>query len=232
MRSCLKKRCLLVFLVLALSLFLPASSRQDDPLETPFFMEFFSHTASFNGELNGHLIFGNDKEVFYVPKLEPGVGFGFNVGRFRKNGQWIFSYQSSIHDASFRGINSQSYARAIGADSRVFLFKYPPIRPFILYGFFFPWMEVKNAAVKDGQRSAATFSGFGVNIGTGLVINFHPNITLSGGIVYRLLGIAYVKGIGKGWDLLNLSGKGYDTMQDVFLKVWGWKFSVSLGYTF
>lgn len=183
-----------------------------------------------DGDFDGKLVLGNLEKVFYVPKLDAGLGLSVGYGRTRKNGLWMVNFTRSIHDAAFRGIRSSASYNAIEFGGKGYLWTGGAVLPYIQVGFGLPWVHVRDAAERDGKIYDANYLGLSVNGGAGLLVPLGSRTFLTCGANYRFFAGMYAKGPGRGRDVTNLNIDRSGPRRDIFLKVPGLRIEVGIGY--
>jgi hypothetical protein len=236
------KGSLAVKILLAMSmllLVLGALAAQEEPIIVPepqerggFFFEATTQYLSFDDrDLNGRMVLGNADQVFFIPRVKPSLGFGFGVGRRFRSGLWSISYLVSGHDVSFQGQDGTAVARLVQVNSRTFLLRTYPLRPFIHFGLNFPWMQVRNnVADHGGKLHDATYLGVGANGGIGLLAPVSSRMFFSASVIYRFIAFLYARGPVKGIDVTDLFDDVTGTRHRWFLRTPVVALELSLGY--
>ncbi len=231
------KRCIILSALLLMSL--PAFA-QDAPVELPpvpdkgdFFFEVTTQYLSFSHrDLNGTMVLGNADQVFFIPRVTSGFGFGVGIGRRFRSGQWSLSYLSSGHDVTLQGLKSTAVSNLVQFNARTFLVKSPKMKPFIYVGLAFPWLKVvDSAAGQDGRLVDATFLGLGVNAGAGLLLPISSRMFFSGSLIYRYLAYLYANGPGVGIDVTDLFDDRTGPRHRPFLRAPALALELSIGYS-
>lgn len=184
------------------------------------------------GDLDGALALGTTEKVFYVPRLDAGLGLSVGYGQTRKNGLWMINLTRSVHDASFRGIGSSASYNAVEFGGRGYLWTRAPILPYIQAGFGLSLLHVRDAAERDGTIYDADYIGLSVNGGAGLIVPLGTRMFLTGGATYRYFAGMYAKGPGRGRDVTNLYIDRTGPRRHIFLKIPGLRFEAGVGYFF
>ncbi|MDD8013547.1 MAG: hypothetical protein PHX05_08730 [Acidobacteriota bacterium] len=212
---------------------------QDEPVVVPeprekgaFFLEATSQYLSFNAvDLNGSMVVGNADQVFYVPKIKPGLGFGIGFGRRFRSGLWAVSYLVSGHDANLSGRETTAVSRLVQINSRTFLFRTSPLRPFLHFGLIFPWLKVRDdVADRNGKLHDATYGGVGVNAGAGILAPVSSRMFFSASLIYRFIGYLYAYGPVKGIDVTDLFDDVVGPRHRRYLRAPVIALELSLGY--
>ena len=109
---------------------------------------------------------------------------------------------------------------------KVDVFAHDQVRPYILFGFGFPWLTIENGLAEldydyyldDYVLSFEdeTFFGFALNAGAGLAYYFHPQWAVTGGVIYR-------------WNWFT-SAEGSDLDDNLLERAFC--FNVGIAYTF
>jgi hypothetical protein len=232
----MKRRVLLSMLLLMCSWALA----QDAPAELPpvpdkgdFFFEVTTQYLSFSHrDLNGNMVLGNAAQVFYIPRVKSGFGFGIGFGRRYRSGLWSLSYLSSGHDVSFQQHKSTAVSNLVEFNARTFVLKTRALKLFVYLGLDFPWLKVyDNAADDRGRTYDATYLGLGVNAGAGVLVPVSARMFFSGSVVYRYLAYLYANGPGVGIDVTDLFDDRTGPRHHPYLRAPVLALELSLGYS-
>jgi hypothetical protein len=216
-----------------------AAAAQEPPVVVPqppdkgaFFIEATAHTISFSQhDLYGGMVVGNADQVFYVPRVKPGLGFGLGFGRRLRSGLWSVSYLVAGHDASFQGRDSTAVSHLLQINSRTYLLKTDSLKLFAHFGLVFPWLTVRDdVADRRGVIHDATYLGVGVNAGGGLMLPVSSRMFFSASLIYRLIGYLYAKGPVKGIDVTDLFDDVSGPRHRRYLRAPALALELSLGY--
>lgn len=229
----------LVFAWALVLLLASAAPAQEPPVIVPaprekgaFFFEATAHALSFSRrDLNGGMVVGNADQVFYVPRVKPGLGFGLGFGRRFRSGLWSISYLVSGHDAAFQDRESTAVSRLVQINSRTYLLRTDLLRLFAHFGLVFPWLTVRND-VADSHKALhdATYLGVGFNAGGGLMLPLSSRMFFSASLIYRLIGYLYAKGPVKGIDVTDLFDDVSGPRHRRYLRAPALALELSLGY--
>lgn len=227
-------------LACSLALLLAAAApAQETPAAVPpprdkgaFFFEATAHSLSFSRrDLYGGMVVGNADQVFYVPRVKPGFGFGLGFGRRFRSGLWSVSYLVSGHDAAFQGRDSTAVSRMVQINSRTYLLRTEPLKLFAHFGLVFPWLTVrKDVADKHSVLHDATYMGVGFNAGGGVMFPVSTRMFFSASLIYRLIGYLYARGPVKGIDVTDLFDDVSGPRHRRYLRAPALALELSLGY--
>lgn len=153
------------------------------------------------GEFDGHHFFTAD-EVYTVPHVDNGPGFGIVIGGRTDNGAVELGYQRSSHDTSYLStsylniIKSKATYNVIDLNFKIDVFARKQLRPYILFGVGIPWLTIKDGAYRHyaAPHEDETFIGVDLNLGAGVAYYFQPQWALTGGVIYRWNWFSYVEG--------------------------------------
>ncbi len=198
-----------------------------------FFFEVTTQYMSFGQrDLNGAMVLGNEVQLFFIPRVKPGIGFGVGFGRRFRSGLWSFSYLVSGHDVTFQGRSGTAVSRLLQINSRTYLLKTSGLKVFAHFGLNFPWLKVDDNAVdRSGNVFNATYLGVGVNVGAGLLVPISSRMFFSGSLIYRLVGYLYAQGPGRGIDVTDLFDDGDGSRHRFYLRAPIMALQLSLAYT-
>jgi hypothetical protein len=214
-------------------------SSEEAPIVVPpvidngaFFLEVTTQFLSFSHrDLDGTMVLGNAEQVFYIPRVKPGFGFGVGFGRRLRSGMWSVSYMGSGHDVTFQDRKGTATVNLVQFNSRTFLLKTPSLKIFAHFGLNFPWMKAyHNSADAQGKIVDATYLGLGVNAGAGLLVPLSSRMFFSGSIIYRYIGFLYARGPQAGIDVTDLFEDRSGPRHRYFLRAPAWALELSLGY--
>lgn len=195
------------FWILALTLASVGTAAGEDgvPAEKGFFFSLSGQSLNLRGDLDGQLVLWHFEKAFSVPRLESSLGLGFGFGYRSESGLWEFAYTHSSPKMVLGGTPGLAGYTSLEINGWAIPWKNIPVQPYFLLGLCIPWLTVPDGARMGGSIYDATYTGAGVNVGGGLLLNLGKRLFLSGGIKYRYLGFFYVNGGGKGRDITYLS---------------------------
>lgn len=158
---------------------------------------------SMSGEFDNSRFFTSTlAEVFDVPDVDDGTGFGVLLGLKSERVALEFGYQRSSHDttSSFvdigKGGKSEASYNVIDLNLKVDVFTRDKLRPHILFGIGIPWLTI-DGSLYDGISDSyedETFRGFAFNAGAGVAYYLRPQWALTGGLIYRWNRFSSVEG--------------------------------------
>ena len=184
------------------------------------------------GDLDGTLALGTTEKVFYVPKLDPGLGLSIGYGRTLKTGVWMVNFTRSVHDASFRGTGSSASYNAVEFGGKGYLTTRAPFFPYLQVGFGVSSLHVNDAAERGGKIYDANYLGLSVNGGGGVLVPVGPRVFLTAAATYRFFAGMYAKGPGRARDVTNLYIDRTGPRRKIFLKIPGLRLEAGVGYFF
>jgi hypothetical protein len=193
-----------VIVSLALLSVLSAAAQDVKPSTNGFYLAFSGQSLGFKGDFDGSLVLWHFEMAFYIPVLKSAIAPGLGLGYKRDAWQWELLYIGSGHRAVLPDREVDSSFHSIELDSRTFLIRNFPLKPYLLLGLSIPWLNVDSGSELYGVRHNAAYIGFGVNLGGGLQWEIAPFLFVSGGALYRIIGYYYVSGEGKGRDITDL----------------------------
>ena len=184
--------------------------------------------ARMSGDFDNTVSYYGYDDVYDVPYVDDGTGFGVVLGARVPKGAVEFSYQRTRHDTISLLTLSEGEAtyNIIDLNFKLDVFARDQVRPYILFGFGFPWLTVENGHAEleydyyldeyDYSFDDETFFGFALNAGAGLAYYFHPQWAVTGGVIYR-------------WNWFT-SAEGSDLDDNLLEKAFC--FNVGIAYTF
>ena len=219
--------CICLGFILCLPL--EADESESDSPGNRYYLGFHYNQLSFEGELDGKLVLGNYERVFFIPKLKPDQGLSLSFGQIREKGILEGYLLTASHRAQLQDRTTDASYTVLGIDAKIYLFSKPRIKPYVLSGVNGSWVKVKNGAEGNAGLTDATYWGLGINLGVGLLAEISSRMFVSVGYTYRLVGLLYAYGVGKGRDVMDLYVDRWGERRDSFLKVLGRNFVVSFG---
>jgi opacity protein-like surface antigen len=197
-----------------------------------FFLEVITQSLAFSHrDLDGALVLGNADQVFYVPRVRFGLGFGVGFGRRLRSGMWSVSYSASGHDVTFQERNGSATMNLVQFNARTFLLKTQALKVFAHFGLNFPWLTVyDDSADRYGKVFDATYLGLGFNAGAGVQVPVSDRMFFSASILYRYIGFLYARGPQAGIDVTDLFEDRSGPRHPYFLRAPAWALELSLGY--
>jgi len=132
-----------------------------------------------------------DLDLFNVPEVGNGTGFGLYLGRRLDRLSFEFGYQRTVHDTT-------SVIPVIGKQDGVYnvvdlnvkfdLVAQGRLRPYLLIGGGIPWLTIENNKSPDDGVTwdkDMRFVGGCLNAGIGVSYYFHPQWALTAGLIQR-----------------------------------------------
>lgn len=172
--------------------------------------------GDFEGTVTYHFV--GTTILHRFPKIESGRGFGILIGGYKGKIAGELYYSCSNHDTSFiysdlngNGIydageeaiyKKDGECQVIGGNIKYYfanLFR-NNIRAFGELGIFVPQITMENGAYKEGfyyDTADVTFTGYGADLGLGVLIHLHPNLAVTAKAAFRYIRIREVTAFGK-----------------------------------
>lgn len=172
--------------------------------------------GDFEGVVTGKFV---DSTVFCrFPKIEDGRGFGILIGGYKGKIAGEVYYSCSNHDTSFifSDFNGNGFydvgeeavykkdgeCQVIGGNIKYYfanLFR-NNIRAFGEFGIFVPQITMENGAYQENSyhnTADVTFTGYGADLGLGVLIHLHPNLAVTGRAAFRYIRIKEATAFGQ-----------------------------------
>jgi len=244
----LRPRMLLVAAVLSALLAVPAAAQVSDLGSTAasapatygargFYIEPFFSTCSIGGDFNGQTHLGDGSELFLMPKINSSSGLGIGAGYKTPGGSFGVYYFGSSHSMTATVLNYPSgYNGSYSAFGLLFTQQFGlnnRFQPYVTAGINMARVTVTGGAFTQTQIGDATFSGFGIDAGAGLLFYATPQIFVRAGLLYRETVFGWVKGLldeAKPMSTLYLDFA--QTQVATIRLAGGLAFMLSAGYTF
>lgn len=237
------KNIFFMVLVFGLLFGLASASRGEEKEEGMYF-SILGVENSIGGDFKGTVTgrFVDSTVLIRIPEIESGNGFGILIGGYTKKLAGEIYYICSNHDTSFEfydlnrnGINDggaedvvyyqDGECQIFGVNAKYIfasLFK-DNLRFFGQFGLFVPKISMEQGAYQEddiNDTADVTFTGYGADLGLGVLIHLHPKWAISGSSVYRYIRIKEATAFGE--DRVppdNMDGSG-------------WSYSVGINYYF
>ena len=181
--------------------------------------------------MDGKLILGNYERKFFLPKLRPDQGLSLSFGQMRRKGMLEGYILTSSHRAQIQDLIVDAGYTVLGIDAKIYLLSRLRIKPYLLSGINGTWVKVQDGALGKAGAADATYWGLGVNLGVGLLTEISSNLFVSIGYTYRMMGLLYAYGVGKGRDVMDLYVDTWGERRDSFIKALAKNFVVTIGIT-
>ena len=137
-------------------------------------------------------------DLFDLPEVDAGTGFGVVLGMKRDRVALELGYQRSSHDTSSFFVvapgESEASYNVIDLNFKVDVLARDKLRPYILFGFGIPWLTIDGSAFDGTKYYDETFHGFAFNLGAGVAYYLRPQWALTGGLMYRYSWFSSVEG--------------------------------------
>ncbi len=221
------KRLALGVVVMA-CLFLSARAEGPAPGDRRgFFLAFSGQSLAPRGDQSDGLTLWHFDKAFFVPRLESAADYGLALGFRREGGLWELNVSTAKPPGSVGTTAHDVHLTRVELNGWGIPWKHIVIQPYYLLGLSLALMSVTDGSRLGGTVSDAAYTGFGLNLGAGLLGNIGRHLFVSGGVKYRWTWFFYVNGGGRGRDItkLSLSRNG----SEVFGR---WLSAPSLGLSF
>jgi hypothetical protein len=202
--------CLLPLLLAAGVLGAEGAGVWDEPR---FYVGGLCANCTVLGDFTGDLYLTDGYQLFAVPEVGNGWGFGGLAGlRMRRLGGEV-SYTRSTHVGMWNGTAEfESRQKTVGVDLRIFPLRWGPFEPFALLGACFVKLTVFDG-VTDGSVSVdAAYWEIGLDLGGGISLGIGKRLSLVVQAVYHWARYNTVDDVwGLNLTITNgLGGSGYD----------------------
>ncbi|NLW45927.1 MAG: hypothetical protein GXY86_01095 [Firmicutes bacterium] len=221
-----------------------ASASRGEEKEEGMYFSILGVENSIGGDFKGTVTGGfvDSTVLIRIPEIKNGSGFGILIGGYTEKLAGELYYSCSKHDTSFKfydlncnGFNDggaedtvyyqDGECQVFGANAKWFfanLFD-SNFRFFGQLGFFVPKISMEHGAYQEDDvddTADVSFTGYGVDLGLGVIIHLHPKWAITGSSVYRYIRIKEATAFGE--DRIPS-----DTMVGS-----GWSYSVGINYYF
>lgn len=237
------KNSLFLVLVLGLLFGLASASRGEEKEEGMYF-SILGVENSIGGDFKGTVTgqFVNSTVLIRIPEIENGSGFGILIGGYtgKMAGEIYYSY--SKHDTSFKfydlncnGFNDggaedvvyyqDGECQVLGANVKYYFANFfnNNFRFYGQLGLFVPKISMKQGAYQENDfndTANVTFTGYGADLGLGVLFHLHPKWAITGSSVFRYIRIKEVTAFGE------------DRIPSDKMDGTGWSHSVGISYYF
>ncbi len=199
------KRLALVALGLAWFI-LPALGQPEDPNDRKgFFFALSGQTLAPKGDQSDGLTLWHFDKAFFVPRLASVIDYGLALGFRREGGLWELNVSAAKPPGTVGTTAHEVRLTRIELNGWGIPWKHVFIQPYYLLGLSLAFMSVTDGSRLGGTISDAAYTGFGLNLGGGLLGNIGRHLFVSGGVKYRWTWFYYVNGGGRGRDITKLT---------------------------
>ncbi len=132
-----------------------------------------------------------DLDLFNVPDVDNGAGFGLYLGRRVDRLSFEIGYQSTSHETNtvIPEIGKQDGVyNVVDLNIKIDIIARGRLRPYVLIGGGIPWLTIENSrSTDDGVtwNKDLRFVGACFNAGVGVAYYFHPQWALTAGLLHR-----------------------------------------------
>jgi hypothetical protein len=148
-----------------------------------------------SGDFDDRLIFEStdeaDLNLFNVPDVDNGAGFGLYFGRRLDRFSFEIGYQATFHDTSTvipEIGNADGIYNVVDLNIKIDLFTQSRLRPYLLIGGGIPWLTIENSKSPDDGvtwNKDVRYVGACLNAGVGVAYYFNPQWALTAGLIHR-----------------------------------------------
>ena len=173
----------------------PTQAEELDGVKNGFYLGAMFAYNGMSGDFDDTMYFESEDEsdldVFSVPDVDSGAGFGVFFGRRYDKISFEVGYQSTFHDASsvIPGIGETDAAyNVVDLNVKIDVFAQNRLRPYILLGGGIPWLTIDDAMSDDDGvtwEKDLKYVGYCLNAGVGVAYYLDPQWALTAGLIYR-----------------------------------------------
>lgn len=173
----------------------------------------------------------NPYEIDLIPALAQNFGYGILMGHREEAWAVEASFWQSNHNATFgpgvvgsisgssvtftQQFQDKATYNSINIDFKRYFLTEGQTQPFLSLGVSFPWIVVDNAAADaNGDISALTLAGLGLNLGVGVEYYLTPNISFFGGAYKRWASFDEFKGLALQYNQIAQYSNGSPTSDE------------------
>lgn len=160
--------------------------------------------GDFDGTVNGGFL--GSTVLTRIPKIESGRGFGILIGGYKGKLAGELYYSCSNHDTTFKYsdyngngsedpgedviYSGEGDCQVIGGNIKYYFIDCfnRNLRFFGQFGLFIPKIKIEQGAYRLNnfyETANVNFTGYGGDLGLGILIHLHPNLAINGAAVYR-----------------------------------------------
>jgi len=132
-----------------------------------------------------------DLNLFNVPDVDNGAGFGLCFGYRVDRFSFEVGYQSTSHETSTvipEIGKADSIYNVVDLNFKIDIFAQGRFRPYLLIGGGIPWLTIENSRSPDDGvtwNKDVRYVGACLNAGVGVAYYFHPQWALTAGLIHR-----------------------------------------------
>jgi hypothetical protein len=130
-------------------------------------------------------------DLFNVPDVDNGVGFGLYFGRRVDRLSFEIGYQATFHDTSTiipEIGDADGVYTVVDLNIKLDLFAQGRLRPYLLIGGGIPWLTIENSKSRDDGLTwteDVKYIGGCLNAGVGVAYYFSSQWALTAGLIHR-----------------------------------------------
>jgi len=176
---------------------------------------------STEGDLTGDLFLYTDQEIFLVPDIAGGFGWGIGIGTRGISSAFELNYTQTKHDATFADSKGEAILRVFSLDYIYFFRGEKNFQPYLQFG----WCPGYTLKIIDGSanisptpevRDSKLYGSIGsIQLGGGISYVLYSRMNIVAGITYRS---AKYTGVAGGKDIVSarieepLNGSGLNAL--------------------
>jgi len=185
----------IVFLI-ALVMVLTVTSKAE--AKKGFYIGAGATYNTINGDFDGHSGLEGGTEVIIMPDINN--AFGFDVlGGYGISDHWAIelNFMSSGHRGTWETFSGDVSYSSFSVNGKYSLATSGTVQPYLLFGVSYNGLMIKQGAADlfTGETGDATFTGPGLNFGTGVDIYVSPNLSLTPGVMFRYVDYTDAEGV-------------------------------------
>jgi len=164
------------------------SAEEPEVVKNGFYLGAMFVYNNMTGDFDDSTYYVTYSDLYDVPDVDSGSGFGAVMGWRRDRGSIEIGYQRTSHDtsSSFTDMaESDASYNVIDMNLKVDVFAKSRVRPYILLGVGIPWLTIEDGSTDGDSYDDETFVGICLDAGAGVSYYFRPQWAVTGGLIYR-----------------------------------------------
>jgi opacity protein-like surface antigen len=173
-----------------------------------------AYTTLENDDFDGEsgLVAPPNGEVFFLPELDSGTGYGASIGYRGVENSIQFTFTRTTHDDDFLGTSMEDEIDTYSLDAKHYWRVHSRLQPYVLVGITVPRFLIEDGAADPTLTNVtdAKYQGLGTNLGGGAAFYVTPSLSLHAELYYRWAFMNDVDGAGVSRTIKgDLDGSGF-----------------------
>jgi opacity protein-like surface antigen len=175
--------------IILYSAWIASAKEKSKTVNDGFYFGIMTVKNSMSGDFNNTCYYSSttSTDIYDVPEVKNGFGFGVNTGYRINRASYEIAYQGTKHDtkSSFMFVGDSASYSVLDINFKYDLARWGRIRPYGLLGIGSTMMTVEDSTTDGVTIDDEEFRGICWNLGIGVAYYIHPKIAVTGGVISR-----------------------------------------------